>query len=223
MNQGLKSYKSEVAKTEEYKKANGFQQDLLYLNDLCENSFPEIDTVFPHQLRESIVDSLINLLSDSEINKQIFRGYTLYYLSHFDNQHTQINGTSYKGLYPYLLKSIGEDWYLWDINKEYDSLLIGKQVVKINNESIDQFEKKLFHYVCDENDISKRNNSRFITNRPSLLKQYDLIEQTDSILLSFENGERAWIKSIYEVKDLHFHLEKKRYKPNAVTDRKSVV
>ena len=217
MNQGLKSYKSEVAKTEEYKKANGFQQDLLYLNDLCENSFPEIDTVFPHQLRESIVDSLINLLSDSEINKQIFRGYALYYLSHFDNEHTRINGPAATGLYPYFLKSTGEDWYLWDINKEYDSLLIGKQVVKINNESIDQFEKKLFHYVCAENDISKRNRLRF-TNRPSLLKQYDLIEQTDSILLSFENGERAWIKSIYEAKDLNFHLGEKIYKPNAVTE-----
>ena len=71
-NLGSQSYKSEVAKTEEYKKANGFQQDLLYLNDLCENSFPEIDSVFPHQLRESIVDSLMNLLSDNEINKEIF-------------------------------------------------------------------------------------------------------------------------------------------------------
>ena len=84
MNLGPQSYKSEVAKTEQYKKANGFQQDLLYLNDLCENSFPEIDSVFPHQLRESIVDSLMNLLSNNEINKQIFRGYARYYLSHFD-------------------------------------------------------------------------------------------------------------------------------------------
>ena len=74
----------------------------------------------------------MNLLSENEINKQIFRGYTRYYLSHFDNQHTIINGDSYNGLYPYLLKSTGENWYLWDINKEYDSLLIGKQVIEIN-------------------------------------------------------------------------------------------
>ena len=55
-----------------------------------------------------VVDSLMNLLSDSEINKQIFRGYALYYLSHFDNQHTQINGSAGTGLYPYLLKSTGK-------------------------------------------------------------------------------------------------------------------
>ena len=36
MRLGSQSYKSEVTKTEEYKKANDFQQDLLYLNDLCE-------------------------------------------------------------------------------------------------------------------------------------------------------------------------------------------
>ncbi len=218
MNQGLKSYKSEVAKTEEYKKANGFQQDLLYLNDLCENSFPEIDSVFPHQLRESVVDSLMNLLSENEINKEIFIVYARYYLSHFDNEHTRIHGGSGIGLYPYILKSTGEDWYLWDINKEYDSLLIGKKVIEINNESIDRFEKKLFHYVCAENDISKRNKLKSI-NRPSLLKQYDLIEQTDSILLSFENGDRTWVKSIYEAKDIHFHLGKKRSKPNVVTEK----
>ena len=218
MNLGSQSYKSEVAKTEQYKKANGFQQDLLYLNDLCENSFPEIDSVFPHQIRESIVDSLMNLLSNNEINKQIFRGYSRYYLSHFDNEHTKINGTSYKGLYPYLLKSTGEDWYLWDINKEYDSLLIGQQVIEINSESINQFEKKLFYYVSAENDICKRNAIKKSINRPSLLKQYGLIQQTDSILLSFENGDRAWVKSIYEAKDVNFHLGEKRSKPNAVTE-----
>ena len=55
-------------------------------------------------------------------------------------------------------------------------------------------------------------------NRPSLLKQYDLIEQTDSILLSFENGDRVWVKSIYEAKDLNFHLGQKRSNSNTVTE-----
>ena len=68
-----------------------------------------------------------------------------------------------------------------------------------------------------ENDICKRNAIKSI-NRPSLLKQYGLIQQTDSILLSFENGDRAWVKSIYEAKDVNFHLGEKRSKPNAVTE-----
>src|ERR1035437_8582621 len=99
MNQGLKSYKADIVKTKEYKSANHFQQDLLYLNDLCANSFPDIDNVFPRQQRKSVIDSLLNLLSDKGVNKQVFQGYVRFYLSHFENQHTFIVGGSGVGLF----------------------------------------------------------------------------------------------------------------------------
>jgi hypothetical protein len=216
LNQGFKCYKADIVKTKEYKNANHFQQDLLYLNDLCANTFPDIDNVFPRQQRKSIIDSLLNLLSDKKVNEQLFKGYIRFYLSHYENQHTVITGYSWIGLFPYFIHTIDNNWYLWDINKDYDSLLIGKRVIKINNESIDNIEKKLFQYVSAENEISKRNEIWFI-NRPSLLKQYGIIEQTDSILLSFENTKSIWIKSIYQDKDVHFHLGDKRFVPNPIT------
>lgn len=216
MNQGLKSYKSDIKQTTEYKKANDFQQDLLYINDLCENSFPYIDSIFPKQQRKSIVDSLLNLLSNSSVNEQMFNAYIRFYLSHYDNQHTCIGGYIGSGLFPYLLNSADNKWYLWDINTEYDTLLIGKRVVKINNEAIDAIEKKLVQYVSAENEISKRNQTWFM-NRPSLLKDYNIIDQTDSILISFENGENVWVKSIYQDKDIHFHLGDKRFDHHPIT------
>lgn len=216
MNQGLKSYKSNIERTNEYKNANKYQQDLLYLNDLCANSFPNIDSTFPKQQRKYIVDSLLNLMSAKDVDEQVFRGYTRYYLSHFKNQHTCINGYSGVGLFPYLLNFADNKWYLWDINNDYDSLLIGKRVVRINDKPIDAVEKELFHYVSAENANAQRNQLWFM-NRPSLLKQYGIIKQTDSILISFESGENIWVKSIYQDKDIHFHLGDKRFVPNPIT------
>lgn len=217
MNRGFKSYKSDIVKTKEYKSATDFQQDFLYLNDLCANSFPDIDNVFPKQERKSIVDSLLILLSDKKIDKQVFKAYISYYLSHFENQHTNISGLNFRTVFPYILHFIGSNWYLWDINNEYDSLLIGKQVVKINDVPIEKIERSLFQYIFAENDINKRNQVRLLINRPDLLKQFGIIRQTDSISISFEQGDRVWIKSITQNKDLHFHLDQKRSIPNPIT------
>jgi len=217
MNQGFKSYKSDIVKTNGYKKANLFQQDLLYLNDLCVNSFPDIDNVFPKQKREQIVDSLMKLLSHNITDRQVYNGYVRFYLSHFDNQHTNISGLNSKSIFPYILHFVGSKWYLWDISNDYDSLLIGKQVTKLNDKSIDIAENELFQYVFAENDVNKRNQVSVFMNRPDLLKQFGIIKQSDSILISFENGESVWIKTVTNDKDLHFRLGQKRFGNNAIT------
>lgn len=63
----------------------------------------------------------------------------------------------------------------------------------------------------------KRNQVRSLINRPDLLKQFGLIKQTDSILVSFVNGTDVWIKSVTNDKDLHFHLGQNRLKDNPAT------
>jgi len=216
MNQGLKKYKSEND-DKRYNTANKFQQDLLYLDDLCENSFPQIDSVFPKSRRETIVDSLFHVLSAKNIDEQKLKINLSFYLSHFDNQHTSII-TNYfvSGLFPYLLFNSGQHWYLLDINNNYDSLLIGKQIVRIINQPIESIISKCMNYVCAENDKTKRKKIWFL-NSPSLLKDFNIIHQTDSIYLTFENNTSIWVRSIYKESDLHFHLDKKRFKPNVIT------
>jgi hypothetical protein len=219
INQGYKNYKSDIVKSEKYKKANKFQQDLLYLDNLCANTFPNIDSVFPQHKRTAIVDSLMNLLTDKQVNQQIFSGYLYLYLSHFENQHTRLekSGLQSKMLFPYILYFINDDWFLININQEYDSLLIGKKVIEINNKTIEKIEKSLSQYVFAENDICKRKEINKFINRPDLLRQWGIIDQTDSVSISFETGEKIWVKSISKDSDIHFHLSENQFIPNPIT------
>ena len=216
INQGFKNYRSKIVKTSNYKNANDFQQDLLYLDDLCANSFPNIDSVFPQHKRQLVVDSIMNLLSDKKVNQQMFSGYLCFYLSHFENQHTRLekSGMNTKMLFPFILYFVNNNWVLLNINQQYDSLLIGKKVIEINNELI---EKSLFHYVFAENDICKRTEIRKFINRPELLKQWGIINQTDSISISFETGEKIWVKSVTRDSDIQFRISEKQVLLNPVT------
>ena len=113
INQGFKNYRSKIVKTSNYKNANDFQQDLLYLDDLCANAFPNIDSVFPQHKRQLVVDSIMNLLSDKKVNQQMFSGYLCFYLSHFENQHTRLekSGMNTKMLFPFILYFVNPFYY----------------------------------------------------------------------------------------------------------------
>src|ERR1035437_7678437 len=144
MNHGLKNYQSQIEKSNEYKKANNYQKDLLYLNDLCVHSFPYIDSAFPKLEREHLFDSLFHLFADKRLDKQYFSRQLLFYLAHFENEHTHISAYT-NSLFPYSLLYANKNWYLMNINTEYDSVLIGKRVVKINNREIGLIVEKLKH------------------------------------------------------------------------------
>jgi len=219
VNRGYKNYKSEIVKTSKYKQSNKFQQDLLYLDDLCSNSFQNIDSVFPKYRRQLVVDSLMRLLSNENIDPQIFSGSLFLYLSYFENQHTRLetSGLQSKVLFPYMLYFVNDDWYLININKGYDSLLIGKKVIELNDEPFKKVEKKLSKYVFAENEICQRNEMIRLINRADLLKQWGVIRQADSISLSFEAGNKIWVKSVIHDRDVQFYLSDKNFSPNLVT------
>lgn len=215
MNQGFKEYKSEARKSEVFKSANNYQKDLLYLNDLCVNSFPEIESVFPENLRNNVVDSLFKLLSSSSVDENLLNGYLRFYLSHYNNQHTTIRGLYSENIFPYALYPTIDGWYLSNINNGYDSLLIGKKVILLNGESIENIEGSLFKYVFAENYISKKNNISEFIRRPDLLKQFGVINQMDSIQITFENDKSIWVKSVNKSEDIKFYY--KEYIQNPVT------
>ncbi len=214
MNQGFKEYKSDIKKSQEFKNANKYQKDLLYLNDLCENSFPKIESSFPDSLRSEIVNSLFDLLS-LPVSENQFNGYLRYYLSHYNNQHTTITGLKSKNIFPYSLYPSMDNWYLSNINNDYDSLLIGLKITRLNNEPIEDIENKLFNYVFAENNVSKRNEIFEFTRRPDLLKQFGIINQTDSIQITFENNESIWVKSVNHNENINFYY--KRFTQNPIT------
>jgi hypothetical protein len=214
MNQGFKEYKSEIKKSEEFKSANKYQKDLLYLNDLCVNSFPEIESSFPESLRNEVVDSLFELLSSS-VDENLFNGYLRYYLSHYNNQHTTITGLHSNNIFPYSLYPSMNGWYLSNINNGYDSLLIGGKVIMLNSEPIENIEGRLFKYVFAENYVSRKNNIVELIRRPDLLKQFGIINQMDSIQVTFENDKSIWVKSVNKEENIKFYY--KQFIQNPVT------
>jgi hypothetical protein len=215
MNQGMKNYKSKIEDSTAFKEANSYQKDLLFLHDLSLNSFPKIESSFPQKLQDQIVDSLYNLLSSPSVDDNLFNGYLRYYLSHYDNQHTTVGGLASNGLFPYSLHPYMNDWYLLNINSNYDSLLIGKKVTKLNNKPIEEIEERLFKYVFAENLASKRKGIVELIRRPDLLKQFGIINQMDSIQFTFEHAESIWVKSVTESDDIDFHY--KKFDQNPVT------
>src|SRR5690554_1379760 len=143
-NQGFKNYKSEEIKTDKYRYANKYQKDLLYLDDLCANCFPDIENVFPS--REQVRDSLLMALELPAVTENTFVGYARFYLSHFKNQHTSIGGLKSNILLPYILYPANNSWYVWDINMGYDSLLIGKEILTLAGKPMQNIENSLYKY-----------------------------------------------------------------------------
>lgn len=216
-NQGFKNYKSEIRKTDKYKNANIYQKDILYLDNLCVNSFPDIEKVFPSRERIKIRDSLINVLESPDITKNVFNGCTRFYLSQFKNQHTAISGLQSKTIFPYFLYPVNNSWYLWDINKGYDSLQIGQEILTLAGKPMSDIENILFNYVFAENPVNQKHEIIPILNRPDLLKQFSVIEQTDSILLEIKNDTRLWVKLITQDEDLNFTHGENRFRTNPIT------
>jgi hypothetical protein len=215
LNQGMKNYHSEIEKTQYYKSANDYQKDLLFLNDLTENSFPKIESTFPGQERKQVVDSIYTLLSHPSVDDNRFNGYLRYYLSQYHNQHTRISGLVSENLFPYALYPYQGNWYLSNIGSTYDSTLIEKKVLYINEQAIENVEDNLFNYVFAENEITKRNSINELIRRPDILKQFGIIDQMDSIKLTLENDSSIWVKSVVSGENFNFHLE--NYEEHPVT------
>ncbi len=210
-----------MVKTEKYNSTNKYQRDLLYLDNLCANSFPDIENKFPTKERARIIDSLLTVLDSTVITDNIFNGYIRFYLSHFKNEHTSISGLQSRMMFPYLLYPVDKSWYIWDINKEYDSLHIGKKIIRLAGKSMVDIENNLFNYVFAENPINQRHSITPFLNRSDLLQQFGFIKQTDSIQLVLENGDEITVRSVTKNDDLKFTLGVERDKQHEVTKFKN--
>lgn len=218
-NEGLKHYKPQESFQDDTKNLNPYQVDMTYLNDLCENAFPDIESAFPDGKRKLIVDSLLQLMSQTDCDRNKFNGYACFYLSHLHNSHTTISGIESKTIFPFWFHFYNDKWFLWDVGNKYDSTLIGKEILKINGIPILEFENKLSFYLSFENEVSKHKEARFIFSQADKLKQYGLIENADSILLTFGMDRNLWIKSTTNVSEIKYHLGNNRFSQNPITKR----
>ncbi len=170
---------------------NDYQYDFIYLTKLIDEGFPEIDSIFPAGERELQRETILTRLST--INNNIdFVIQVRKYLSNLKNQHTNISlKQEFKEVYPFVIHIYNDNWYLFNISKNYDSLSIGKKIVTINEITTNEIESRLIDFTFAENKINQQNEIRNFQfyNKPEYLKEIGVIkDKKDQLALKFEDN-----------------------------------
>ena len=186
--QGIKNYK---LKEDIFQKGlNAYQYDFLYLSNLIEEGFPKLDSIFPKNEREKQVQQIMAKLATVDNNAN-FVAQVRRYLSNLKNQHTTISlKQGFKSVYPYVIHISSDDWYLFNISKQFDSLQIGKKIIKLNGITIKDAESSLINYTFAENKINQQSEicDEQLYNRPEYLKEIGVIKKdSDKLKLEFDD------------------------------------
>jgi len=194
---GQKNY---LLSTKEYsRELNNFQHDFLYLSDLLEVGFPELETLFPEDQREIRKrESLLALDSISTYADFILTSRK--YLSNVKNQHTSIYlESSFEDLFPYLVYINSDGWHVLNVDTRIDSLCIGKRITKINKIGIDNIEKRLINFTFSENKINQQHELfRFqLYNKPNYLIDIGVIKNnSDHLTIEFDDNTLIKLNAI---------------------------
>jgi len=187
-NQGIKNYK--LKEDISQKGLNAYQYDFLYLSNLIEEGFPQLDSIFPKNEREKQVKQIMENLSTVDNNAN-FLAQARRYLSNLKNQHTTISlKHELKSVYPYVINISSDNWYLLNLPKQFDSLQIGKKIIKLNGVSIKDAEYSLINYTFAENKINQQAElcDEQLYNKPEYLKEIGVIKEVSDILkLEFDD------------------------------------
>lgn len=219
-NSATKNFKDPITRTREYKSLNKYQQDFLYLSAVCDKYFPNADLYFPKDRRQVAGNDILKKLGDNTLTDLDFRMYLKTYVSHFNNQHTQISlkGITVEGIYPFMLHNHDSSWYLLNASTTIDKTLIGKRISAFNNVPISNYEKNLFELVSAENTTTKR---KAISNwwfRPTF-HEFISGKQLDSVTLTFDTGQELTVPKITSG-ELTWHLSAKDLKQHPITKTK---
>ena len=190
---GLKNYTPKEKITQ--KGLNNYQYDFLYLTNLIEEGFPQLDSILPKNKREQQVKQIITNLSFVENNAN-FIVQARRYLSNLKNQHTTISlKQEFKNVYPYVIHISSNNWYLLNISKQFDSLKIGKRIIKLNGIDIKDVENSLINYTFAENKINQQSEICYeqLYNKPEYLKEIGVIK-VDSDILKLEFDDHTEIE-----------------------------
>lgn len=214
---GIKNYtlKEKINK----KEYNNHQYDFVYLTHLLEIGFPEIESVFPKNDRVKQKNSIIKSLSNENLKNKDFVLQVRKYLSNFHNQHTNIYlKSSFEKVYPFVIHISNNKWVLLNIDKKQDSLLIGKEITKINNLEISDIENRLVQFTFAENKINQQyelRNWQFY-NKPEYLKEINVIKElSEKVKIVFADHSTIHLKPIVST---NLNLHKIKIPPNEVTE-----
>ena len=213
---GVKNYSlKEKINRNEY---NDYQYDFVYLTHLLEAGFPEIEKVFPKNDRIKQKNSIIKSLSNEELEDKDFIIQTRKYLSNFHNQHTNIYlKSSFEKVYPFVIHISHNKWILLNVDRKQDSLLIGKEITKINDIEISDIENRLIQFTFAENRINQQYELRNLQfyNKPEYLKETNVIKElSEKIKIVFADNSTINLEPIINT---NLNLYKIKILPNEIT------
>jgi len=195
---GVKNYK---LKSKIYKEQlNDYQYDFIYLSELLEKGFPNIDSVFSQNKRDSLENVIISKLSGRNITDIDFIIQTRKYISHFHNSHTSIHLKSeFERVFPFVIRIYQNKWYLLNVEAKQDSSLLSKQIINFNGFDISEVENSLVNYISAENKINQQYDlyRKQLYNKPEYLKEVGVLNcLTDSLRITFKDSTFIWLKSL---------------------------
>jgi len=218
---GMKNYsfKDKIDK----KELNDYQYDFTYLRGVVELGFPDIDSIFPKGKRKEVENEILSVLAQKNLENRDFVLQARKYLSNFHNQHTTVSLKSeFENVYPFVIHISYNNWYLFNIDKQCDSLYIGKKIVGINEIDIDEIEKGLIKFTFAENKINQQYeilDTQFY-NKPLYLKEINVIQKlTDKVKITFEDNSSIFLKPVS--KDKKLSLYKIKVPPREITKRQN--
>jgi len=197
---GIKNYslKEKINK----KKYNDYQYDFIYLTRLLEIGFPEIENVFPKNERANQENSILKSLSNESVKNKDFVLQARKYLSNFHNQHTNLYlKSSFEKKYPFQILISNNKWILVNVDAKQDSLLIGKEITKINGIKITDTENRLVQFTFAENRINQQYELRNseLYNTPEFLKESKIIsELSEKIKIVFTDNSTIYLEPILQ-------------------------
>ena len=187
---GLKNYKpiNNIADTP----LNKYQYDFFYLAALCEQTFPNIDSIFNRNEREELKAEIYQRLGEGKTNDLTFLIQCKRYAAKFQNQHTNIRlKIKMPDIFPYVVFVSNNRWFLLNVERTVDSTHIGHEIVAVNDEPTHHLITKLKTIVAAENEIALLHQIKWtqLYNKPDILFELGAITQRDSLKLTFDDGK----------------------------------
>ncbi|MEL6925064.1 MAG: S41 family peptidase, partial [Bacteroidota bacterium] len=201
---------------------NNYQYDLRYLHRLLESAYPQLDEVWLPEARAISFNEAVSALDGSQNTRPDFELQARRLLGTLNNQHTNIwfEEPQPEAIYPFTVFYSSGDWYLANIDRAQDSLLIGQRIVSLNGTSVQMIAGLLQPFTLQENEIAqlKAVQRMALLSRPRYLKAIGLLGSTeDPLKVKLENGRMV---ELYKTPFGKLELYRFAFKNNPLTVRR---
>lgn len=166
----VKTPKIDYKNSSGFKDFSDFHKDAIYTVALIKKSYPRLYQKIPEFNKQA--EQFILQCSQLK-NEKDFDILLKYFIAQLKDGHSNYNFDFKKydsNRYAIYLIKEKDNWVIGNIDKEIDSVVIGKKIVSINNIPIHQIEEKIIAFESGENKYWKFNE--FLTNRQFLSPLY---------------------------------------------------